>query len=368
MAGISAMPQPREGAAVYLGIDVSSVSWHLTARCAGETILSASFPPRQEGLSTLLDRLKKCRVRSAYETGPFGYGLHDWLTSRGVESSVVPAARIPVVAGNKVKTDRRDSLKLATTLEAGMVRSIYVPSPESRADRELVRQRQRVQWTRCTAMARLKSFFLTYGIPVPPEAGTHWKGTFVAWLKKLRLEDPVLHEVFENARSLYFDLDERVKRFDVRLRDMARSQRYAEQMELLTTVPGIGTLTALTLAVEIVDWSRFTSGEAFSAFAGLTPSEYSSGDKIRHGKITRQGNAILRRILVESSWVLIRKDPGMRRFYEEIKIRRGAKRAIVAVARKLCHRIVAIMRTQEVYRVGADGAPQRKEKETRLSH
>jgi transposase len=88
-----------------------------------------------------------------------------------------------------------------------------------------------------------------------------------------------------------------------------------------------------------------------SSYAGLTPSEHSSGDQIRHGHITRQGNKVVRSVLVESSWILVGKDPEMRRFYDRIKVRRGGKRAIVAVARKLCHRLLAIAQSGQPYRV-----------------
>ena len=103
--------------------------------------------------------------------------------------------------------------------------------------------------------------------------------------------------------------------------------------------------------MEVRRLSRFPDGEALSSYAGLTPSEHSSGDRIRHGHITRQGNPVVRAVLVESSWVLIGKDPEMRRFYERIKVRRGGKRAIVAVARKLCHRLLAIVQSGQPYRV-----------------
>ena len=88
-----------------------------------------------------------------------------------------------------------------------------------------------------------------------------------------------------------------------------------------------------------------------SSYAGVTPSEHSSGDRIRHGHITRQGNPVVRSVLVESSWILIGKDPQMRRFYERIKARRGGKRAIVAIARKLCHRLLAIAHSGQPYRI-----------------
>ncbi len=339
------------GSDVFLGLDISKTSWHVTARSGSETLLSASFPPKREALNGLLARLKGCRIHSVYETGPFGYGLHDWLRSRQVDSMVVSAAHVPGEIGNRVKTDRRDGLKLARTLEAGLLRPIFVPEARQRADRELVRQRHRVQKDRCAAMVRIKSFLLTYDIEVPQEAGAHWSGDFEAWLRVLKLENPSLHRVLEELRGLYFDLDARVDGLTKELRQMARSSDYAAMVELLLTVPGIGWLTALTLVVEIVDFGRFPDGEALSSYAGLTPSEHSSGDRIRHGHITRQGNPVVRSVLVESSWILIGKDPQMRLFYEKIKSRRGGKRAIVAVARKLRHRLLAIAHSGQPYRV-----------------
>lgn len=339
------------GSEVFLGLDISKSSWHVTARSGGETLLSASCPPRREALNGLLGRLKGCRIHSVYETGPFGYGLHDWLRSRDVDSIVVSAAHVPGEIGNRVKTDRRDGLKLARTLEAGLLRPIFVPEARQRGDRELVRQRHRVQQDRCAAMVRIKSFFLTYDVEIPEDAGAHWSGEFEAWLRGLKLEDRSLQRVFEELRGIYFDLDARVDALTKELRQLAKSADYAPMVELLSSVPGIGWLSALTLAVEIVDFGRFPDGEALSSYVGVTPSEHSSGDRIRHGHITRQGNPIVRSVLVESSWILIGKDPEMRRFYDRIKVRRGGKRAIVAVARKLCHRLVAIAHSGTPYQV-----------------
>ncbi len=339
------------GTEVFLGLDISKSSWHVTARSGGETLLSASCPPKREALNGLLERLEGCRVHSVYETGPFGYGLHDWLKSKAVDSMVVSAAHVPGEIGNRVKTDRRDGLKLARTLEAGLLRGIFVPEARQRADRELVRQRHRVQRDRCGAMVRIKSFFLTYSVEVPEEAGADWSGDFEAWLRGFQLEDRSLQRVFEELRGIYFDLDARVDALTKELRQMAKSTDYRGMVELLSSVPGIGWLSALTLAVEIGDFGRFPDGEAFSSYVGVTPSEHSSGDRIRHGHITRQGNPVVRSVLVESSWILIGKDPEMRRFYDRIKARRGGKRAIVAVSRKLCHRLLAIAQSGTPYRV-----------------
>jgi len=337
---------------VCLGIDVSRRSWHLTVRSGGETLLGASCPPQTAALEPLLRKIKACRIRSVYEAGPFGYGLHDWLTEQGVESMVVSPAQVPVEVGNRVKTDRRDSLKLAGTLEAGLLRPIYIPDEEMRAHRDLVRERGRLQRHRRASMGRLKSLFLFHGIEIPFPPTSHWGTAFDEWLREFTVPNPVLQEVIVLTRDLYFDLDEKLQALDKRLRALAHSPAFAASTAFFTTVPGIGALSALVIAVEVGDWRRFPNGEAFSAYVGLTPSEYSSGESIRHGHITRTGNAHLRTLLVEASWTLIRKDPSMGAFYAKIAARRGAKRAIVAVARKLCLRLVAMAKTGEVYRIG----------------
>jgi len=141
-----------KGSDVFLGIDVSITSWHVTVRFLGETAFSASLPPSCEALARVLERLRGCRVHSVYEAGAFGYSLHDWLVEQGVDSIVASPSHIPVEVGNRVKTDRRDSLKLATTLEAGLLRPIFIPPMRQRADRELVRQRDRLQRHRRAAM------------------------------------------------------------------------------------------------------------------------------------------------------------------------------------------------------------------------
>ena len=352
MPHLERIPDLAPGSKVCLGIDVSKTSWHVTLRAGGETLLGAVCPPRAAALEPLLGRLRACRVHSVYEAGPFGYGLHDWLTEHGVDSIVVSPAQVPVEVGNRVKTDRRDSLKLASTLEAGLLRPIFIPDEELRAHRDLVRERHRLQRHRRSTMGRLKSLFLFNGIEIPFPQTSHWGAAFDEWLRDLVVPHPVLRELIDLSSALYFDLDERLAAFDQRLRAMAHSPAFAASTAFFTTVPGIGPLSALIIAVEVGDWSRFKSGEAFSAYVGLTPSEYSSGESIRHGRITRTGNAHLRTLLVEASWTLIRKDPSMGAFYEKIKARRGAKRAIVAVARKLCLRLVAMAKTGEVYRIG----------------
>ena len=112
---------------------------------------------------------------------------------------------------------------------------------------------------------------------------------------------------------------------------------------------GIGTVSAMEILVELPRIERICTHEELASYLGLTPSEYSTGEHIRHGRISRCGNARVRTALVEASWKLITKDSSMREKYERIKYRRGAKRAIVAIARMLSARIRAILLANAPY-------------------
>ncbi len=341
------------GSSLFIGLDLSKRSWHVIVRAGGRTALDFNCAAQPRSLSPLLAAARQCRIASVYEAGPFGYGLHDWLVTQGVQSMVCSPGQVPVEVSNRVKTDRRDALKLATMLEAGLLRPIAIPTPSQRADRELVRQRDRLVRRRRAAMARIRGFLLTYGVTSPSRANGPWRPTFLSWLDHLRLDDPVLEIALDGLRRDFTDADARLADHTVVLRCLADAPRHAAMVALLSTAPGIGWLTALNFAVEIFDWSRFPSGEAFSAYLGLTPSQYSSGARIHHGTITRSGNCRLRSMLVESCWTALRADAGLRAAYEAIRPRRGPKRAIVALARRMCHRLLAMVRTGVCYRLQA---------------
>ena len=118
------------------------------------------------------------------------------------------------------------------------------------------------------------------------------------------------------------------------VRELATSERYDQSVRLLCAIPGIGVITAMELLTELGDIRRFRRADRLAAYVGLTPSQYSSGERLRMGHITRSGNGSVRGMLVEAAWILIGKDVRMKQVYERLK-HRGGKRAIVAVARRL---------------------------------
>ena len=136
----------------------------------------------------------------------------------------------------------------------------------------------------------------------------------------------------------------------------------------MTSIPGIGVLIAMELLTELGEVTRFRRADKLSAYVGLTPSQYSSGDRIRLGHITRSGKAALRGLLVEAAWVAVRRDRRLAETFERIKLNAGSTRAIVGIARRLLVAARAVLITAEPYRPGlSPGVDQLMERGTRTA-
>ena len=339
-----------------MGIDVHKENWHVTALVAGEELFHGRIPGEYAALRKLLNRCVECQIRLAYEAGPCGFGLHDRLQAEGLEVLVVPPSLIPVESGNKVKTDRRDSRKLARLLEGHLLKRVRVLTPGERAHRKVLRTRRQLVHHRSDVARQIKSKLLLYSIRAPFSAQQQWTGPYLRWLKGLCWEEACLQVCLEVLLRLYEELTVQVKALERRIKALAATEKYQGRVRLLRTVPGIGFLTTMEILTELQDISRFDSPQRLASSLGLTPSEYSSGPRVRQGRITRCGNKRVRSCLVESAWTLIGKDPQMRQRYLRIKARRGAKRAIIAIARTLSGRIRRILFTREPYVAGVEAA------------
>ena len=144
-----------------------------------------------------------------------------------------------------------------------------------------------------------------------------------------------MQQSFNRLLEQYEFLSAQIDKQTQLLKQLSQLPLYRDRVKILRSIPGIGILTAMEILLELQDFSRFRRAEQLAAYVGLTPSQYSSADKIRMGRITGAGKNTVRSALVESCWHLIRKDKAMRKKYEQIKARAGGKRAIVAVSRKL---------------------------------
>jgi len=334
------------GKTIFVGVDVHKKTYSVSVICDGGLIKRDTMPAHPDRLVVYL---KKCFhgavIKSAYEAGFSGFGLHRHLNDNGIENIVVNAASIEVGARDRVKTDKRDSLKIATQLSAGRLKGVFVPSPEMEDRRELTRLRSTFVKDRNRIAVRLKHKAHYHGL-IGPEDNQRVCKAWIARLKKMEVK-PGLKYTIDEMTSQWEDLNERIKKIDKVLEEQAVVD---EELEVVfRSVCGVGKTAARVLANELGDMSQFSSERALFRYTGLTPAEYSSGEHVRKGHITGQGKPILRSILVQCAWISIRYDKDLCETYERISSRAGGKRAIVAVARKLIGRIRACFRKSERY-------------------
>jgi len=322
------------GQRLFVGIDLHNHRWHITIISLDAEFFNGSIPGTWESLRNLLNRYRDNHIQAVYEAGYFGYWLHDCLSDYGIECIVTPPSLVPMEYGNRVKTDKRDSRKLAHLLAKELLKRVWVPNEEERYHRQVGRRRRQLVRDRNRTQNRIKAELRFYGIDIGKQRSC-WTQIYFENLQRIRFKNRWMQESFNRLLEQYEFLSGQIKKQTSLLKELAKSSLYQERVKILTSIPGVGILGAMELLLELQDVSRFRRADQLAAYVGLTPSQYSSADKIRMGRITGAGKKSVRCALVESSWWLIKKDKIMREKFERIKARSGAKRAIVAIARTL---------------------------------
>ena len=239
-------------------------------------------------------------IIACYEAGSCGFELHRQLTDLGVACLVAAPGLIPHAPAQRVKTDRRDARKLARALRSGELTGVHVPCREDENVRDYLRLYEDLKRDLRRAKQRLLQFLLRHRIRYTE--GTNWTCRHRRWLEQLQFDSPVSAETMQEQLSQITELEEKLGRIKRHVETIAAGERYAERVGRLKAFKGIETLIALSLIVEIVDFTRFARAEQFMAFLGLVPSEHSSGAKRRLGAITKAGNTHLRKLLIEAAW------------------------------------------------------------------
>jgi transposase len=237
----------------------------------------------------------------AYEAGPCGYDLFRLLSRIGVACDVIAPSLVPVRAGDRVKTDRRDAKKLVRLYRAGELSFVEPPSPEQEGLRDLVRTREDLRRARTAARHRVAKQLLRHG-HVYREGKKAWTKQHQAWLTRQRLADPLAQRALEHMRAHLDAVDAQLQAIDHELEQVATIEPWCDPVRWLCSFRGIGLHTALGLLAEIGDFRRFAHPRELMSYLGLTPSEYSSGDQQHRGHITKCGNRHARRLLVEAAW------------------------------------------------------------------
>jgi transposase len=234
----------------------------------------------------------------AYEAGPTGYLLARALEQAGVRCVVAAPSRIPRAPGERIKTDRRDALKLARLLRLDELVAVRVPGLAEEAARDLVRAREDARGDLMRYRHRLSKLLLRRGLLWEERT---WTQAHELWLARQRFAEAPLQLAYEEALAAMLAARERRDALDRAIAVESLKEPWAEVVARLCCLRGISTLTAFGLAVEIGDWRRF-SGRSLPCFLGLVPSESSSGTTRRQGSITKTGNAHVRRLLIEAAW------------------------------------------------------------------
>ena len=288
----------------YVGLDVHQETIAVAVADSGEAAprFVGTIPNHPAAWFKLVQRLgPAARLRVCYEAGPSGYGLYRQLARWGVACVVVAPSLIPTRPGERVKTDRRDALKLARLLRSGDLTAVWVPDAAHEALRDLARARESPK--RDLQRARQRLLKLLVRLEQAPAGGVRrWTRRYRAWLSGLEVAQPLQQLVLEAAREAVEQAEQRLGRLTAQLQGVAQASPWAPLLGALQCLRGVGVITAVTLVAELGDLTRFPRARQLMGYSGLTPREHSSGGRQRRGAISKAGNAHVRFVSVEAAW------------------------------------------------------------------
>lgn len=268
----------------------------------GEVRYLGEIENSPEATRRLIAKLSKSckKMTFCYEAGPTGYGLYRWITDLGHDCIVVAPSLIPMKAGDRVKTNRRDAESLAKLLRAGELTAVWVPDTRHEAMRDLVRSREAAAQDQTRKRQQVTSFLLRHGRVFPRK--TTWGATHARWLTEQVFDRVEQRIAFEELVMAARQATERIKRLEAAIAEFVPTWSMAPLVEALQSMRGIDLVAASILMAELGDLSRFDSPRRLMGFLGLVPSERSTGESVRRGGLTKTGNSRARRVLIESAW------------------------------------------------------------------
>jgi transposase len=289
----------------FVGLDVHAATIAVAvAESDGEVRSIGTIPNEPEAVRRMVQRLGPAEcLRACYEAGPCGYVLYWQLAELGVACQVVAPTLVPVKAGDRVKTDRRDAERLARSLRSGDLTAVWVPDAAHEALRDLVRAREAAKRDQLRARHRLQKFLLRHGHR-PPAGTKAWTESYRRWIAALRFEQPAQEATRLDYLTEVDHAHERIARLE-RAIDEAVDTAPAPMravIEALQALRGIAKVAAVTIVAEVGKLARFARARQLMGYSGTVASEHSSGARVRRGGITKTGNAHLRRIVVEAAW------------------------------------------------------------------
>jgi len=342
---------------VFAGLDVDKKSISVTFSDHQGLLKSMRMPFNVE---YLVNHVRKHygdkKVAFGYEAGPTGYGLYDGLEAHAYKCLIASPSMIPKAPGQRVKTNRLDSVGISENLRGGQLKGIHVPTALYRELRHLTQLRDAMVSEMVGMKQRIKSLLLLEGLEFPPApAGSQWSFLVKAKLRKLACSSVVRFKLDQLLDSLEFDEKQVLKASREIRRFCQNDPELSQCINYLTTLPGIGWIVASQLMARIGDWRQIKNIRQLPAFLGLVPTESSTGERTERGSITHTGDGRLRSKLIQASWSAIRQDDELREFFRAVAKRHprhcASRVAIVAVAHKLCVRAAVVLMEQRPYEI-----------------
>ena len=343
------------GKNIYVGLDVHKKNWHATVYLEQQYIKTFHLESRGQILLKFLENnYPNGSYHACYEAGFCGFSVQRALTALGIKCIVVNACDIPQTQkGTLSKTDASDSKRIGEAFAKQMLKPIYVPDKISEADRNLIRYRKRTQELLKAKKQSIKSCLNILDIPIPARHDKpYWTNNFIKWLQDLHIEEFSAKATIDGLVQDATFFRKKLLMLNQEIKKLSKSEKYNQMYDILNSTPGIGLITAMTMLTEVVDINRFENFTKFNSFIGLCPSEFSSGEKERKGKMTSRSNKQIRSLIIEAPWVAIRLDPALTKKYQELLITKTKKRAIVVIARKLLSRIYKVWKAKVPYENG----------------
>ena len=288
----------------FVGLDDSKHSIDVAVAAEGregEVRSYGTIPNAPEAAKKLVRRLGRPKdLYFVYEAGPCGYGIYRDLLALGTNCMVAAPSKTPRRSGDRIKTDRRDAIKLARLHRAGELYPVWVPDEETEAMRDLTRAREDFKYAQTKARQRLGSFLLRHGRRYPGRS--HWTKTHLKWVVEQRFAQPSQQICLDEYIGAVEQTTARVQRLEAELRELVAVWSMGSVVSAMTAHRGVSLVVAATVCAELGDLTRFDRVRELMGFVGLVPSLHGTGLTHRVGAITKTGNAHVRRVLVEAAW------------------------------------------------------------------
>ncbi len=338
----------------FIGIDVHKNQWTLSI--ISMNMLLKKYLSIDPQPSALLKYMQKHypdgNYYATYEAGFSGFWAARKLNDLGVNCMVVHPADIPSSQKERLnKNDRVDSRKLARSLNNGDLIPIYIPKKVAEEYRYLNRHRLRMVKDQTRLKNRIKGVLHQFGVTIPLHyQERRWSGAFFKWLFTIKFDTEYAQFAYEDLIDQLIQTRDRITKNLRKMRVMTKEQKpFNIIIPLLLSIPGIGFITAMTLATEIIDMSRFKTLEKVVAYVGFVPSIQSSDETEINLGISPRRNKYLRTMLIEAAWKAVKIDPALTMKFNQLSRRMNRNKAIVRIAKILLNRIRYVWKNQKPY-------------------